>query len=112
MTRLNPTFLTLAFDDPENNQDTCIMGAYWVSEGADRCLIGHVNEGLKDLFPALDGRLAQVTEIYAHSANARKAVYSDRHNGVCFAMLVDKYMDNDDAFIEHLEIVSSDSENE
>ena len=65
-TCLNSTFLTVAFDAPEHNQDKCVMGAYWVSEGADRCLMGHVNEGLKDLFPALDGRLAQVTEIYVN----------------------------------------------
>ena len=86
------------------------MGAFWVTEGADWCLVGRVNEQLKELFPRLEGRIAQVTEIYVQSRRRKKTAFSTRHDGVCFAILVDEFRENDDKFNEYLEMVSSDSD--
>jgi len=86
------------------------MGAFWVTKGADQCLVGRINERLKELFPRLEGRIAQVTEIYVQSRERKKMAFSTGQDDVCFAMLVDEFCENDDKFNECLEMVSSDSD--
>lgn len=88
------------------------MGAYWVSEGSDRCLVGHVSEEFKRYFSRLEGRLAQVVQIYAFSRASKKIAYSLLHNGVCHAMLVDKGSQGDSVMNQCLTIVETDSDSD
>jgi hypothetical protein len=89
-----------------------ILGAFWVTEGFDRCLIGHVSEDFKAHFSRLEGRLAQVVEIYSGSTSSKKNAYSVLHNGVCHAMLVDKGTLSDEVMNQSLVIVDTDSDSE
>ena len=88
------------------------MGAYWVTEGWDRCIIGHVSEEFKFYFGRLEGRLAQVVKIYAASRSSKKKQYSTLHNGVCHAILVDKGSLSDSVMNKCLTIVDSDSDSD
>ena len=54
-----------------------------------RCIVGHVPEEFSNLFELLEGRVAQVTIIYAASRDKNKIAYSKSKEGVCIADLVD-----------------------
>jgi hypothetical protein len=95
------------------NQHATVLGAYWVTEGADRCLVGRVSDEFKDFFNQLEGRIAQVVEIYSRSASPKKMRYSTLHDGVCHAILVDRAIDGDIGMNQCLTIIDSDdSDNE
>ena len=96
----------------DRNKYRTILGAYWVTEGWDRCLIGHVSEEFQQYFSRLEGRLAQVVEIYSASRSSKKKQYSTLHNGVCHAMLVDKGSLSDSAMASCLTIVDSNSDSD
>ncbi|KAG7373118.1 hypothetical protein IV203_033842 [Nitzschia inconspicua] len=60
------------------------------SEGANRCVIGHVPEKLSEYFHRLEGRIAQVYTIYHLSKDSNRMAFSNKNDGVCHAILVDK----------------------
>jgi hypothetical protein len=68
-----------------------------------------VPEYLKNLYCHLEGRIGQVYEIYACSPSGKKTDYSVRHNGVCYAMLVDRAVPGDELVNRLLTMVDSDS---
>lgn len=94
----------------DNNQYKTILGAFWVTEGASRCCIGHVPENLKQHFGSLDGRLAQVYTIYHLSKDANKFAFSIKRDGVCHGILVDKAVANDVLLDGLVEVVDSASD--
>ena len=95
---------------------TSICGIYWVTEGTDRCLVGRVSNEFKPFFQRLEGRIAQVVDIFPCSDERKKREYSKKRNGVCHVvMLVDRLVEgNIMAMMEVLDLVdepSSDDDN-
>ncbi|KAG7374829.1 hypothetical protein IV203_013924 [Nitzschia inconspicua] len=74
----------------ENYDCKTIMAAVWVTEGANRYVIGHVPENLSEYFHRLEGRIAQVYTIYHHSKDSNRMAFSKKNDGVCHAILVEK----------------------
>ena len=89
-----------------------ILAAYWVTEGAMRCIVGYVPEAFQNLFAHLEGRVAQVTTIYAGSNDKNKIAYSNSKDGVCIATLVDNPMVGDELLNPLVFMVDSDEETE
>jgi len=83
---------------------TAICAAFWVTDGTDRCIIGRVSEEFKAFFPRLEGRIAQVVEIFPNSDEPRKRTLSQKKYGVCHVMLIDKFMEGDMAMLDLLDM--------
>ena len=92
------------------NKYATIQAAIWVNGGFDRCVLGRVDPRAWDVHKRLEGRLAQVIEIFAESSNKVKKDYNEAHNGVCLCSIVDRYNPGDDVINEFLDIVDSDEE--
>ena len=58
-----------------------------VTRGMDRCLVGFLPDKYLLHKNVLNGRLAQVEEIYVGSQSRHKKQYSDCHEGVCMQFL-------------------------
>jgi len=78
-----------------------------VTEGTDRCLVGHVSNDFKPFFKRLEGRIAQVVDIFPCSEERKKRHYSSQRNGVCHVMLVDRLLDGDMAMMDVLDLVDA-----
>lgn len=102
--------LTRSFRSAGVNKRTTKAGVYWVTRGMDRCLIGFLPDKYLLHKDILNGRLAQIDEIYVGSKSRSKKRYSDRHEGVCYAVLVDAPRNGDQGINGHLFIVDSSSE--
>lgn len=92
------------------NEYKTILAAYWVTEGADRCIVGRVPDTFSNFFTQLEGRVAQVDTIYAFSRNAKKLAYSTRNEGVCHAILIDKPLPGDELMDKLVYVVDSDDD--
>ena len=77
----------------DGKEETAI-GAYWVSDGIDRCLVGFLARHMIKQAQRLDGRLAQVVEIYKESDSPAKRRKNHRNKGIAEATLIDYYYDN------------------
>ena len=77
-----------------------------------RCIVGHVPEEFQHLFGHLEGRVAQVTTIYANSEDRNKNAYSTSKDGVCIASLVDNPVAGDELLNPIVFFVDSDEETE
>lgn len=78
----------------------------------DRCLIGFLPDKYLIHKNILNGRLAQVDEIYVGSHCRSKKRYSDGHEGVCYAILVDAPRNGDRGINDQLFIIDSSSDEE
>ena len=85
-----------------------IIAVFWVSEGIDRCMVGYLPPKYDVLENVLEGRLCQITEVYASSNNKRKQDYMKRNKGVCRAVIVDKFDERDGVFNNIIEKIESD----
>jgi hypothetical protein len=104
--------LTTPFNSSDDNTYRTIQGAFWVTEGADRCIVGRLAPELKEQQGNLEGRIAQVIEIFSRSASTSKIAYSNKHGGVCLAMLVDKAAPMDSFLNAYLPEVHSESDSD
>ena len=84
----------------------------WVTDGIDRCTVGHVGEKYAHLLDHLDGRLAQVVEIFSQSRSASKIAYNAAKDGVVLAVIVDWFEPLDSTINGLLDSFDSDSEEE
>ena len=91
---------------------TSLCGVYWVTEGTDRCLVGRVGEEFKPFFKRLEGRIAQVVEIFPCSDEPKKLEYSRKRHGVCHVMLIDRLVDGDMAMMDCLDLVEASCSDE
>jgi hypothetical protein len=94
------------------NKRTTKAGVYLVSRGMDRCLIGFLPDKYLIYKNILNGRLAQIDEIYVGSQSRSKKRYSDSHEGVCYAILVDAPRNGERGLNENLFIIESSSDEE
>ena len=92
------------------NEYRSVLAAFWITEGAMRCIVGHVPEEFHHLFAHLEGRVAQVTTIYAGSKDKNKIAYSTSKDGVCIASLVDNPEAGDELLNPLVLMVDSDEE--
>jgi hypothetical protein len=84
---------------------SAICGVYWVTDGTDRCLVGRVGDEFKTFFKRLEGRLAQVVDIFPCSNEPKKLEYSSKRYGVCHVMLIDRFVEGDMAMMDYLDLV-------
>ena len=66
------------------------IAAVWVTDGADRCILGYLPDKYMGFADVLEGRLAQVVDIFFLSGCTIKKHYSDAHSGVCLAAIIDR----------------------
>ena len=105
----NQSFLLKPFFSAGPRGYSSICGVYWVTEGTDRCLVGHVSDEFKPFFKRLEGRIAQVVDIFPCSDERKKQEYSKKRNGVCHVMLVDRLVEGDMAMMDVLDLVDEPS---
>jgi hypothetical protein len=73
------------------------MVAYWVTEGADRCIVGRIPFAYRGHFSRLDGRLAQVCRILPFRTKFQpggRTEYSVKYQGVMHAFLIGGSVDD------------------
>ena len=92
------------------NKRTTKAGVYWVTRGMDRCLIGFLPDKYLIHKGILNGRLAQIDEIYTVSKSQSKKRYSDCHEGVCYGILVDTPRNGDRGINDQLYMIESSSD--
>lgn len=88
------------------------MAAVWITEGMDRCIVGYVDPRAMEVRERLEGRLAQVTELFSLSQSKTKNRYSMAHKGVCLAALVENYLPGDECINSYLDLVDDSDEEE
>jgi len=84
------------------------LAAIWVTEGENRCIVGHLPEVYNEYKKNLEGRLAQVITNYSSSRDANKIAFSNARDGVCHAILVDKAVPGDEVLDSIVTLVDSD----
>lgn len=102
----------LDFPCADVNKRTIKAGVYLVTGGMDRCLVGFLPDKYLIHRDKLNGRLAQIDEIYVGSKSQSKKRYSDCHEGVCYAILVDAPRNGDKGVNQQLVTVDSSSSDE
>ena len=75
-------------------------------------MVGYLDPDLKELEQHLDGRLAQVTELFSVSTSPSKNRFSEANNGVALATLIDKAVAGDQVVNDYLTLVNSDLEDD
>jgi hypothetical protein len=98
------------FSPLENDEYRSILAAVWVTEGENRCIVGYLPEVYKDHAKLLEGRLAQVVTIFTLSKDSNKIAFSNKNEGVCHAILIDKQLSGDERLDELVTLVDSDVE--
>ena len=81
-----------------------------MTDGVDRCVVGRVGSSNIALLRQVEGRLAQVTELFSNSASNIKKSYSSENGGVCTAVLVDRFIPGDEVVNRVNTFIESDSE--
>ena len=96
------------------------MAVYWVTEGADRCIVGRVPSTYRQHYPRLNGCLAQVYRILPFGTNFRpggRTEYSVKYQGVMHVLLIGDSVDDTpdqamNSLLQHIDDYTSSSEEE
>ena len=83
------------FRSSEHYPTKDILTARWITDGIERCVLGHVAPRFLSQTSNLDGRVAQIVDIFDESSCRRKIEYSNEFQGVCRAVLIDYGTPND-----------------
>ena len=86
-----------------------ILTARWITDGTKRCVIGHLPAKFLEHKDNLQGRLAQVVEVLEDSPCSNKRAYSKANQGVCIAVLIDFFREEDKLLSELLSEPESDA---
>ena len=86
-----------------------ILTARWITDGTERCVIGHLPAKFLEHKDNLQGRLAQIVEVLEDSPCSNKRAYSKANEGVCIAVLIDYYREEDELLNELLSEPESDA---
>lgn len=109
-----PNSHTSLFELADLNQYKTICAAFLVSDGVVQCCVGRLADIYDAAFDHMNGRLAQVVELFQDSSSQHKIDYNNAHNGVSLAVLVDKLAPGDRSLsilLEDLDLDSSSDEN-
>ena len=96
------------------NQYKTICAAFLVTNGVVQCCLGRLADIYNGAFDHMNGRLAQVVELFQDSSSEHKIDYNNAHKGVSLAVLVDKLAPGDhhlNTLLEDLDFDSSSEEN-
>ncbi|KAG7342547.1 hypothetical protein IV203_037360 [Nitzschia inconspicua] len=99
--------------ETRENQYASIGAAPLVLDGIDQCLVGRLGSMYDNVLNHLDGRLAQVTEKFSDSTSQHNFDYNTTNNGVCSAIIIDRYVLGDgvmNALLDGVNLDSSDEE--
>lgn len=86
MISANLCFLFLLSTD-DGKEETAI-GAYWVTDGIDRCLVGFLPRHCIPHKEDFDGQLVQVVDLLWKSDNATERRRSHHNKGCCKAAII------------------------
>ena len=75
-------FLFLVFEKDDGQEETAI-GAFWVTDGIDRCLVGFLPRYCLSHKGDFSGKLAQVVEFLGNSESPTQRRRSHQNHGVC-----------------------------
>ena len=84
-----------------------MIGAYLICGGHDTCLVGLLPVCYLEHATLLQGRLCQVTHFFDDSRDAHLRDYSASKQGVCTAVIFDKYVKGDEELNELLYDIDS-----
>jgi hypothetical protein len=102
--------LTIAdFDLGRTSEIKTIGAALLVSDGVVQCCVGRLAPIYDRVLDHMDGRLAQVVELFDESKSQHKIDYNSANNGVCLAVIVDKLAPGNRALNSLLEGIDLDS---
>jgi hypothetical protein len=110
----SPTLTTADFDLECLHEIKTIGAAMLVSDGVVQCCVGRLACSYDRTLDHMDGRLAQVVELFDESKSQHKIDYNSANNGVCLAVIVDKLAPGDRALnslVEGIDLDSSSDEN-
>ncbi|KAG7354302.1 hypothetical protein IV203_003658 [Nitzschia inconspicua] len=96
--------------ETRENQYAVIGAARLVLDGIDQCTVGRLGSMYDNVLNHLDGRLAQV---FSDSTSQHKIDYNTTNNGVCSAIIIDRYVHGDgvmNALLDGVNLDSSDEE--
>jgi len=102
-----PLHSFLAFRPSDQGKETTIARVIWVTNGLNRCQVGYLPAKYIGLKERLNGRIAQVVEIFSFSSNNHKLNYSACYQGVCQVVLIDFNRDDDGILNDMLSDVES-----
>ena len=66
-----------------------------ITDGVDQCCVGRLSEKYNKHLDLLDGRLAQITDLFKNSKSPHKIAFNEEHKGVCLCAIVDRYIAGD-----------------
>lgn len=67
-----------------------------ISDGVDQCCVGRLSEKYNKHLDLLDGRLAQITDLFKNSNSQHKIAFNKEQEGVCLCAIVDRYVAGDE----------------
>src|SRR5690242_15471326 len=82
-------FRAIQIINDQGEEETAI-GAFWVTDGVDRCLVGFLPRHCIARKAFYDGELAQVVELLSLSHSPTDRRNSNRNSGVCKVALLSK----------------------
>ncbi|KAG7352567.1 hypothetical protein IV203_008615 [Nitzschia inconspicua] len=104
--------LLVRYSKTGENQYAVIGAARLVLDGIVECIMGRLGSMYDNVLNHLDGRLAQVTEKFSDSTSQHKIDYNTTNNGVCSAIIIDRYVPGDGVMNVLLDGVNLDSSDE
>ena len=66
-----------------NGYEQSVVGAYWVSDGGDQCLVGFLHCHQVKHLNKLEGALCQVTEVYSDNSDSPTKCHKHKKNFGC-----------------------------
>jgi hypothetical protein len=106
--------LSFLFEFPDLKQYRTIGAALLVSDGYIQCCVGRLAPVYDNMLDHMDGRLAQVVELFSESRSRHKIDYNAANNGVCLAVIVDNLVPGDrviNTVLQGIDLESSSDEN-
>ena len=77
-----------------------VIAAYWLTGAYDGCRVGFLPSKYDRHRKQLDGRLVQVIDVLAESSCIRRHIKVAENDGVCLAMIADRYIPGDEALFQ------------
>ena len=79
-----------------------IVAAVWLTDGEERCIVGRLPSKYDHLSEELEGRCAQVVDLFAFSPSRSKRLHSYQNQGSGYARLIDKGSERSHSMIDSL----------
>lgn len=67
-----------------------VIAAVWITDGDERCILGHLPSKYDSMAVDLEGRCAMVVDVFRLSDSRTKRNYSTKNEGACYVRLIDR----------------------